>query len=437
MTKTPDKWAGIIQTIGPGILYAGAAVGTSHLLQSTRAGAEYGFSLIGLVLLVFLFKYPAFEFSYRYTTATRQSLLDGYLKQGRWALMLFLVIILVSSVIAVTALTAVTAALAGSMLGPFLSGGRHVAPVVLNLLLLSATSLILAVGKYAVLDRAMKLMMSALAIITILAVALAFGKQTVEVPVLPPPELWTAGGLTFMLALMGWMPTPVDASAFTSLWLRKRTEQTGHEPTMKEALIDFNVGYLSSAFLAVAFVLLGALVMYGTGEKFSASSVVFAGQLTGLYTRAIGEWGRWLVSFIAFITMFSTVLTVFDGYTITLRRALGLLFPGTSTVAIDEERGSPQVRPPVSLRLVFPMLVVAAFVLASYYGKGIRAMVDFAAVTAFLTAPVLAWLNYRAVTSDDFPEDFRPGRGLHILALSGIAFLVVFGIAFLWSRCVA
>ena len=64
-------------------------------------------------------------------------------------------------------------------------------------------------------------------------------------------------------------------------------------------------------------------------------------------------------------------------------------------------------------------------------------MVDFAAVTAFLTAPVLAWLNYRAVTSDDFPEDFRPGRGLHILALSGIAFLVVFGIAFLWSRCVA
>jgi len=417
MEERAGKWTGIMQTIGPGILYAGAAVGTSHLLQSTRAGAEYGFSLIGLVLLTFLFKYPAFEFSYRYTTATRQSLLKGYLAQGRWALILFLVIILLSSVIAVTALVAVTSALAGSMIG-------SVPPVVLHLVQLAAVGLILGVGRYAVLDRAMKLMMSVLVVITIVAVVLAFRKQTVDVPVLPPPELWSVGGIAFMLAVMGWMPTPVDASAFTSLWMQERREQTGHDPTMKEALVDFNVGYLSSAGLAVAFVLLGALVMYGTGEKFSASSVVFAGQLTGLYTKAIGEWGRWLVSFIAFITMFSTVLTVFDGYTITIRGALELLFPQGSSVRKLN-------------RLVFPMLMIAAFVLASYWGRGIKAMVDFAAVTAFLTAPVLAWLNYRAVTAAGFPADFRPGRGLHILAWAGMAFLVLFGIAFIWSRWAA
>jgi Mn2+/Fe2+ NRAMP family transporter len=60
-------------------------------------------------------------------------------------------------------------------------------------------------------------------------------------------------------------------------------------------------------------------------------------------------------------------------------------------------------------------------------------MVDFAAVTAFLTAPVLAWLNGRVVTAPGFPADFRPGRWLHILAWAGIVFLVAFGAVFLAS----
>ena len=418
-------WRGILLTIGPGIIYAAAAVGTSHLIQSTRAGADYGYSLIGLLALTFVFKYPAFEYSYRYTAATGRSLLQGYLDEGRWALGLFLAIILASSVIAVTVLTAVTAALAGNLLGPVWPGGRPVPPVLLNLGILGATALLVGGGRYALLDRAMKVMMSALAAVTLIAVILAFRKPAPATPVLPPPELWTAGGIAFMLAFMGWMPTPVDASAFTSIWLQKRIAQTGHHPTLKEALVDFNVGFVSSAVLALAFLLLGARVMYGTGEQFSPNGVVFAGQLSGLYTRAIGEGARWMVSFIAFVTLFSTVVTVFDGYAMTLRGSLELLAPR-----------SPAVRR--INRLVFPALVVSAFALCSTCsGKGIKAMVDFAAVTAFLTAPVLAWLNGRVVTAPGFPAAFRPGRGLRILAGAGLAFLIAFGVAFLWSYLAA
>ena len=43
-----------LQAIGPGILFAGAAIGVSHLVQSTRAGAGYGFDLLWAVLLVLL-----------------------------------------------------------------------------------------------------------------------------------------------------------------------------------------------------------------------------------------------------------------------------------------------------------------------------------------------------------------------------------------------
>ena len=40
-----------IQKLGPGLLFAGAAIGVSHLVQSTRAGADFSFGLIWALLL--------------------------------------------------------------------------------------------------------------------------------------------------------------------------------------------------------------------------------------------------------------------------------------------------------------------------------------------------------------------------------------------------
>ncbi len=37
----------VIQKLGPGLLFAGAAIGVSHLKQSTRSGADFGFGLLG------------------------------------------------------------------------------------------------------------------------------------------------------------------------------------------------------------------------------------------------------------------------------------------------------------------------------------------------------------------------------------------------------
>ena len=56
--------------LGPGIMFAGAAIGVSHLVQSTRAGADYGFGLIWALLLINLIKYPSFAFGVHYTSRT-------------------------------------------------------------------------------------------------------------------------------------------------------------------------------------------------------------------------------------------------------------------------------------------------------------------------------------------------------------------------------
>ena len=86
----------ILQSLGPGILLAAAAVGVSHLVQSTRAGAEFGFALAGVIVISCVLKYPAFRFGNEYAAATGETLIDNYRRQGWWAVALFVVVMLAS-----------------------------------------------------------------------------------------------------------------------------------------------------------------------------------------------------------------------------------------------------------------------------------------------------------------------------------------------------
>ena len=72
----------LLSRLGPGLLYAGAAVGVSHLVQSTRAGGMFGFELMLAIVIIHLVKYPFFEFGPRYTAATGKNLLHGYKQLG-------------------------------------------------------------------------------------------------------------------------------------------------------------------------------------------------------------------------------------------------------------------------------------------------------------------------------------------------------------------
>ena len=59
------------------------------------------------------------------------------------------------------------------------------------------------------------------------------------------------------------MPAPLDLSVWHSIWLQSKNESDGKITSMQETLFDFRVGYIGTAFLAVCFLLLGTLVMYG------------------------------------------------------------------------------------------------------------------------------------------------------------------------------
>ena len=62
-----------LKKLGPGLLFAGSAVGVSHLVQSTKAGANFGFGLIWALVLINIIKFPFFEFGPRYAAATGET----------------------------------------------------------------------------------------------------------------------------------------------------------------------------------------------------------------------------------------------------------------------------------------------------------------------------------------------------------------------------
>src|SRR6056297_1120177 len=102
-----------MKTLGPGLLYAAAAVGVSHLVQSTRAGADFGFDLVPFLIIAMVLKYPFFEFAPRYTNATGKDLISAYREMGSWAVFLFAIITIMTMFAIVAAVVMVTAGVVG------------------------------------------------------------------------------------------------------------------------------------------------------------------------------------------------------------------------------------------------------------------------------------------------------------------------------------
>jgi Mn2+/Fe2+ NRAMP family transporter len=429
MTPTSDerrasrRW---LPRLGPGILMAGAAIGVSHLVQATRAGAEYGMQLIGIVWLAHLLKYPFFEYGHRYAAATGESLLDGYARLGRGYVALFVAMIAVSSVITIAGVTFITAGLAETI------AGAGLPPALWSALLLAACAVWLAVGRYAGLDRAMKWMMAALFVATLAAALIAAVRGPVAAPGFVAPGAFEPAAFAFLIALIGWMPAPIEGSVFQSLWLIADGDRAGARMTAREARTDFHVGYLLSIVVALAFLGLGALVMHGSGVTFSNSAAGFAGQLVDLYARTLGGWSRPLVAAAAVAAMLSTLLAILDAYPRALTAGISLLRSGAGPAQDD---AAPR-RAAGGRTYAWLLIAIAggAIVIVQRFTGSLRGLIDLATTLAFLSAPLLGWLNHRLLTSKHTPAEARPGPVLVWLARAGIAFFTVFGAAWLWQR---
>ncbi|NQT76334.1 MAG: divalent metal cation transporter [Bacteroidetes bacterium] len=410
----------LLKVLGPGLLYAGAAVGVSHLVQSTRAGAGFGYDLIWILLIANILKYPFFEFAPRYATSTGSSLIEGYKKLGLWAVIAFALLTLATMFTIQAAVTIVTAGLVADVF--HLSLGV----VPLSAIILSTTVLILIIGKFSILDKFIKFVIIILAISTIVAVIYAFGPGVHPKAEHAPHFDWLSRiDILFLIAFIGWMPAPIDVSVWSSLWTVEKSKNIGFKPTLRENLTDFRIGYIGTAILALCFLLLGALVMHGSGRKLSANGTEFAGQLINMYTSSIGDWSRPIIAIAALMTMFSTTLTCIDAYPRVMQPITRALIPGLP----DKKR----VRRIIYWSWII-IVTAGALILLRFFASSMRFMVDVATTLSFITAPFLAFMNYRVVHSKHMPEDARPGLWLRIWAWIGMVFLALFTVFYIAWR---
>ncbi|MCG7656714.1 NRAMP family divalent metal transporter [Wielerella bovis] len=409
-THTPSTWASKFRAIGPGLMMATAAVGGSHIIMSTQAGALYGWQLAMIIILANVFKYPFFRFGPQYTLETGKSLIQGYAEKSPVYLCVFLLLNLFATVINTAAVAMVCAAILNFVL-----------PVKLDInvlagMVLGSSVLMLLVGPYRLLDRMSKIIMISLTFATVVAVAIAASRGSVAPSDYISPSAWDLAALGFIVSLMGWMPAPIEISAINSLWVaaKKQLNPVSYE----DGIFDFNVGYVVTAILALVFLSLGALVQHGSGVEVKMAGAAYIGQLIDMYAKTIGEWSRWLVAFIAFACMYGTTLTVVDGYSRSNMEAMRLL--------TKQKKSNNRI-----LAVWIVLAAISGMGVIIFFKGAVLKMMAFATVASFVSAPIFAWLNLSLIRKGST----RPlSAGLLYLSFVGLIFLTGFTLLFLADK---
>ncbi len=411
--KPQSRLLQFIRSLGPGILMASAAVGGSHLVASTKAGAIYGWQLAVLIILVNLFKYPFFRAGIQYTMGTGRTLVEGYAKLGRPYLCLFLCLTTISAIINTAALLMFSA----SLLGYFIPFSLSMSS--LSIIVLTTCLVILFTGHYKALDMLAKIIMAILTITTLIAVMIAFQHPVTAIPHFVSPSPWSISALGFIVITMGWMPAPIEISCLTSAWLKKQTQQQTVTP--RSALFDFNIGYIGTAILALIFMSLGALLLHGSGVVLQTSGVGFSHQLISLYASTIGEWSRYLIAIIAFFCIFGSTITVIDGYSRVISDAQRLLL---SKPAVS----------PRSTSLTMIVISLSSLGIVLFWASALLPMLNFAMILAFITTPFFALLNYILVSKTALPKPLAMGKKLKWFSIIGLIYLFGFFLLFIWWK---
>jgi Mn2+/Fe2+ NRAMP family transporter len=242
----------------------------------------------------------------------------------------------------------------------------------------------------------------------------------------------------FILALMGWMPIPLDASVWHSFWALEYQKDTDVDHKtginvpesdrflLKDGLKDFNVGFILAAVLAVLFMVLGAYVMFGTSLEFSNSGAVFADQLMQLYTQSLGHWSYPIIATAAFTTMFSTTLTVID--------SSPRVWKGFAEIFRERKPAIKRLDMLQPERIyILSMLIIAlgAVLIQLFFLQAFKALIDLATTLSFLTAPILAFMNYKVMLHSSIPEAAKWGVNMRRLAVISIILLTLFSLIYL------
>ena len=415
------NWKAINRSLGPGLLFASTSIGVSHLVQSTRAGAEFGFALAGIIIAVNVFKFPFFEFGSRYAAAKGESLIDGYKRLGILPLWIYFLVIILSMFFVSAAVVFVTAGFMDNLFG--ISDQWPTLTLLPSIVIFLICFFILYFGKFSTLTEVIKVVGIVLLVSTLIAFVLTLlhGREpTMEGFI--EPDLLNDSGIFFIIALMGWMPTALDLSTWNSLWTLEKMKDPETAPTFNQIIKEFNWGYWITAGLSLCFLTLGAYLIYGTGTEMPEGSSAFANFIINLYSTSIGQWSYWIIALASFSIMFGTSIGVLDGYSRALNHTTKLIFN-------QHNQSSPK-----GYRIAIFLISIGAFSIILFFMNQFKQLIDLATTISFVVATLIAIANLRLVTGKHIPSKHKPSLLLIIISILGITFLTGFAAFYLWKQ---
>ena len=116
--------------------------------------------------------------------------------------------------------------------------------------------------------------------------------------------------------------------------------------------------------------------------------------------------------------MFSTTITVVDGYGRAITRTTKLLLNKTKK---DSQK---------AFTIWAVIISVGAYLVISQYLNNLTKLVDLATILSFVVAPLAGYLNYKVIYSKEVGAEYRPSKGMKWLAIAGLIFLSAFTVIY-------
>ena len=397
------------KTFGPGILMATAAVGGSHIVSATQAGANYGWQLLVIVILVNLFKYPFLRAGTDYTLSTGRTLVQGYEDLGKGYVILFYLLMIISTI----ANAAAVAMLAGTLISFQLP---QISIAFWTIVVLSFAWGLNVLGGYGFLTKFSKALMLALTVLTVGAVLLSIRTDRVFAEGFVAKSPWNFAALPFLISLMGWMPCPIELSVLSSLWTVARAEESDKKVSKENGLLDFDVSYVVTVGLAICFLAMGCLIQYGSGEAIEGASAAYIRQFVNMYQTAFGAWSGNAIDIVAFLCILGTVVTVIDGYPRAVTECHVRVFNKAYSSRLFHG--------------VITVTVILSGLLVVFHASNIAVLMKIATILSFITAPFFSFLNLKVAFKT---KEMTVSGPMRIMSYAGLIFLTGFTLLYIYA----
>jgi len=354
------KGLAILGMVGPGIVWAGLAIGGGELVLIPRVGSVYGMMFLWMPILAIALKYFMVNEIGRWSVATGTTILDGLaLIPGpkKWLTWILLLVALYLGAVHIGGLVAMVGIIFQNLVGIS-------TPFVWSIVIMVSFVAISWTNRYSILE---KVLMVAVAVLTISVVIIGIAVF--------PPLRELAEGLMFRIPSVTpeWavknynistipMVEILPAMAFAgcgavnSLWysdwvLSKGIGLGKHFDGLEKTSITYDElknldvstvekirGWLHVTFhdclwganaltiVVTFFYLLVAVVILHPMQQ-APGGLKFVQTLSQTFTETLGPWAKWLYLLGAFGVIYSTMATIYDGYARTINKLILICLP--------------------------------------------------------------------------------------------------------------